>query len=189
MKGAIARAEELIAATPGPVMPQQFANPANPAVHRRTTAEEFCADTGGEVDIIVSGIGTGGTITGAGEVLKERRPGLQMVAVEPADSPVLLGGAPGPHKIQGIGARFVPDVLNTEMIDEIVQVSNDEAFAMARLMARTEGVPGGISSGAAIAAAVKVGPREENAGKLLIAIIPSFAERYITTLLFEGLDE
>ncbi len=138
---------------------------------------------------IVSGIGTGGTITGVGEVLKERRPGLQMVAIEPADSPVLSGGDPGPHKIQGIGAGFVSDVLNRDVIDEIVQVSNDEALDMARLMARIEGVPGGISSGAAIAAAAKVGGRDENAGKLLIAIIPSFAERYITTLLFEGLDD
>jgi cysteine synthase len=189
MKGAVARAEELVAETPDAVMPQQFANPANPAVHRRTTAEEIWTDTDGQVDIIVSGIGTGGTITGLGEVLKERRPGLQMVAIEPADSPILSGGDPGPHKIQGIGAGFVPDVLNRDMIDEIVQVTNDEALEMSRLMARTEGVPGGISSGAAIAAAAKVGGRDENAGKLLVAIIPSFAERYITTLLFEGLDE
>lgn len=189
MKGAVARAEELVAETPDAVMPQQFANPANPAVHRLTTAEEIWTDTDGQVDIIVSGIGTGGTITGLGEVLKERRPGLQMVAIEPADSPILSGGDPGPHKIQGIGAGFVPDVLNRDVIDEIVQVTNDEALEMSRLMARTEGVPGGISSGAAIAAAAKVGGRDENAGKLLVAIIPSFAERYITTLLFEGLDE
>ena len=189
MKGAIARAEEMIAETPDAVMPQQFANPANPEIHRRTTAEEIWTDTDGQVDIIVSGIGTGGTITGLGEVLKDRRPGLRMVAVEPADSPVLSGGDPGPHKIQGIGAGFVPDVLNRDVIDEIVQVTNDEALETARLMARIEGVPGGISSGAAIAAAAKVGSRDENAELLLIAIIPSFAERYITTLLFEGLDD
>jgi cysteine synthase A len=189
MKGAVARAEELVASTADAVMPQQFANPANPAVHRRTTAEEIWTDTDGQIDIIVSGIGTGGTITGLGEVLKERRPGLQMVAIEPADSPILSGGKPGPHKIQGIGAGFVPDVLNRDVIDEIVQVTNDEALEMSRLMARVEGVPGGISSGAAIAAAAKVGSRDENAGKLLVAIIPSFAERYITTLLFEGLDD
>jgi cysteine synthase A len=189
MKGAVARAEELAKEIPDSVIPQQFANPANPAIHRRTTAEEIWLDTDGKVDIIVSGIGTGGTITGVGEVLKPRRPELKMVAVEPTDSPVLSGGEPGPHKIQGIGAGFVPEVLDTGVIDEIIQVSNDEAFRLAREMARLEGIPVGISSGAALSAAVRVGTRPENAGKLMVVIIPSFAERYISTLLFEGLED
>jgi cysteine synthase len=187
MKGAIAKANEIINATPGAVMPQQFENPANPEIHRRTTAEEIWNDTNGEVDIVVSGVGTGGTITGVGEVLKARKPGVRMVAVEPEDSPVLSGGAPGPHKIQGVGAGFVPAVLDRSVIDEIIAVGNQTAFDTARLVARIEGIPVGISSGAAIAAAIDVGRREENAGKTIVIIIPSFAERYLSTALFEGL--
>lgn len=187
MPGAIARADELLAATPGAVMPNQFANPANPEIHRQTTAEEIWHDTQGEVDAIVSGIGTGGTFTGCAEVLKPRRPGLRMIAVEPEASPVLSGGNPGPHPIQGIGAGFVPQVLETQFIDEIVKISNDESFATARRLARTEGIPGGISSGAAVAATLKIARRPEMAGKRIITIIPSFAERYMTTPLFEGL--
>src|ERR1700689_165519 len=167
MKGAIAKASEIIAATPGAIMPQQFENPANPEIHRRTTAEEIWNDTQGSVDIIVSGVGTGGTITGVGQVLKARKPGLRMVAVEPEDSPVLSGGAPGPHKIQGVGAGFVPGILDREQIDEVVPVSNDRAFKLAREAARLEGLPVGISSGAAIAAALDVGARPEMAGKLI----------------------
>jgi len=187
MPGAIARADELLASTPGAVMPNQFANPANPEIHRQTTAEEIWHDTQGEVDAIVSGIGTGGTLTGCAEVLKPRRPGLRMIAVEPEASPVLSGGKPGPHPIQGIGAGFVPEVLETELIDEIVEVGNDESFAMARRLARTEGIPGGISSGAAVAATLRIARRPEMAGKRIVTIIPSFAERYMTTPLFEGL--
>ena len=187
MKGAIARANEIVAATPGAVMPQQFENPANPDIHRRTTAEEIWNDTHGEVDIVISGVGTGGTITGVGQVLKKRKPSVQMVAVEPEDSPVLSGGAPGPHKIQGIGAGFAPAILDRSIIDEIVTVGNQTAFDTARLAARLEGIPVGISSGAAIAAAIDVGRRPENAGKTIVAIIPSFAERYLSTALFEGL--
>jgi cysteine synthase len=187
MKGAIAKANEIIAATPGAVMPQQFENPANPEIHRRTTAEEIWNDTKGEVDIVVSGVGTGGTITGVGEVLKARKPSLRMVAVEPEDSAVLSGGAPGPHKIQGIGAGFVPAILDRGVIDEVVVVGNQTAFDTARLVARIEGIPVGISSGAAIAAAIDVGRRPENAGKMIVVIIPSFAERYLSTSLFEGL--
>lgn len=187
VNGAIARAKELQASIPGSVIAGQFDNPANPDIHRRTTAEEIWYDTAGEVDAIVSGIGTGGTLTGCAQALKPRRPGLRMVAVEPEASPVLSGGSPGPHPIQGIGAGFVPSVLDTEMMDEIIKVSNDEAFANARRLARTEGIPCGISSGAALAATLKVAKRPEMAGKRIVTIIPSFAERYITTPLFEGL--
>jgi cysteine synthase A len=187
MKGAIAKANEIIEATPGAVMPQQFENPANPDIHRRTTAEEIWNDTNGEVDIVVSGVGTGGTITGVGEVLKARKPSVRMVAVEPEDSAVLSGGGPGPHKIQGIGAGFVPPILDRGVIDEIVVVGNQTAFDIARLVARIEGIPVGISSGAAVAAAIDVGRRPENAGKTIVIIIPSFAERYLSTALFEGL--
>jgi cysteine synthase len=187
MKGAIAKAQEIIDATPGAVMPQQFENPANPDIHRRTTAEEIWNDTNGEVDIVVSGVGTGGTITGVGEVLKARKASVRMVAVEPEDSAVLSGGAPGPHKIQGIGAGFVPAILDRGVIDEIVVVGNQTAFDTARLVARMEGIPVGISSGAAVAAAIDVGRRPENVGKTIVIIIPSFAERYLSTALFEGL--
>lgn len=188
MKGAVARAEEMVQEIDGAVMPQQFENPANPAIHRRTTAEEIWNDTDGTIDVFVSGIGTGGTITGVSEVLKARKPGLHVVAVEPADSPILSGGNPGPHKIQGIGAGFVPGVLDKSSYDEVVTVSNDEAFEMARKVARTEGLPVGISSGAALAAALKVGARAEMKGKRIVVIIPSFAERYLSTALFEGLE-
>lgn len=187
MKGAIARAEELVAEIPGAIIPQQFRNPANPAIHRRTTAEEIWNDTNGEIDLFVAGVGTGGTITGVGQVLKPRKPGLKVVAVEPVESPVLSGGQPGPHKIQGIGAGFVPDILDTGIIDEIIKVDSATAISTARLLARIEGVPGGISSGAATAAAIELGKRPENAGKTVVFIIPSFAERYISSLLFEGL--
>jgi cysteine synthase A len=187
MKGAIAKAEELVQSLPDAVMPQQFENPANPEIHRETTAEEIWNDTKGEIDIFISGIGTGGTITGVGQVLKPRRPGLHIVAVEPEASPVLSGGNPGPHKIQGIGAGFAPKVLDTSIYDEIVTVSNDDAFSNARLVARLEGVPVGISSGAALHAATIIGSRPENAGKNMVVIIPSFAERYLSTALFEGL--
>jgi cysteine synthase A len=187
MRGAIAKAEELMAALPAAIILQQFENPANPAVHRATTAEEIWADTAGQVDVVISGIGTGGTLTGVAEVLRPRRPSLRMVAVEPEDSPVLSGGAPGPHKIQGIGAGFVPKILDTEQIDEVVRISNDRAFKLAREAAKLEGIPVGISSGAAIAAAIEVGLRPEMAGKLIVTIIPSFAERYLSTALFEGM--
>jgi len=187
MRGAVARAKEIAAATPNAVMPQQFANPANPEIHRRTTAEEIWTDTGGQLDYFVSGVGTGGTITGVGQVLKPRAPGLKIVAVEPEASPVLSGRAPGPHKIQGIGAGFVPEILDRAVIDEVVTVSNEDAFAIAREAARIEGLPGGISSGAALAAAIKIGQRPEAHGKRIVAIIPSFAERYLSTALFDGL--
>ncbi|MBK8457951.1 MAG: cysteine synthase A [Phyllobacteriaceae bacterium] len=188
MKGAIAKAEELAKDLPDAVIPQQFENPANPDIHRRTTAEEIWNDTGGKVDILISGIGTGGTITGVGQVLKARNPRLHIVAVEPEASPVLSGGQPGPHKIQGIGAGFAPAILDRSIYDEIVQVANDDAFANARLLARLEGVPVGISSGAALTAAIRVGTRPENAGKRMVVIIPSFAERYLSTALFDGLE-
>ncbi len=187
MKGAIAKADELAATIPDAVIPQQFENPANPEIHRQTTAEEIWNDTQGGIDILVAGIGTGGTITGVGQVIKKRKPSLHVVAVEPEASPVLSGGQPGPHKIQGIGAGFAPKILDTSVYDEIVTVSNDDAIANARLVASLEGVPVGISSGAALQAAVVVGSRPENTGKNLVVIIPSFAERYLSTVLFEEL--
>ncbi|MFL5034665.1 MAG: cysteine synthase A [Microvirga sp.] len=187
MKGAIAKAEELKNEIPGSIIPQQFANPANPEIHRRTTAEEIWNDTHGGIDALVSGVGTGGTITGVGQVLKPRKPSLRIVAVEPEDSPVLSGGQPGPHKIQGIGAGFVPEVLDRSVIDEVVTVGNQTSFDTARQVARLEGIPVGISSGAAVEAALQVGARAEMRGKNIVVIIPSFAERYISSALFEGL--
>jgi len=187
MRGAIAKAQELVATIPGAVMPQQFENPSNPEIHRRTTAEEIWNDTKGAVDVVISGVGTGGTITGVGQVLKQKKPSVKMIALEPEDSPVLSGGQPGPHKIQGIGAGFVPGILDRKVIDEIITISNETAFETARKAARLEGIPVGISSGAAIAAALEVGTRPDMAGKTIVAIIPSFAERYLSTALFEGL--
>ncbi len=187
MKGAVAKANELLAEYPGAVIPQQFENPANPEIHRRTTAEEIWNDTGHTVDIVISGVGTGGTITGIGQVLKPRKPSLKIVAVEPEESPVLSGGAPGPHKIQGIGAGFVPGVLDTSVIDEVVKVNSATALETARHLARLEGIPVGISSGAAVAAAIEVGLRPSSERKTIVIIIPSFAERYLSTALFEGL--
>lgn len=187
VNGAIAKAKELQATIPGSVIPDQFGNPSNPAIHVRTTAEEIWYDTAGEVDAIVSGIGTGGTFTGCAQTLKPRRPGLRMVAVEPAASPVISGGAPAPQPIQGIGAGFIPDNFDRSLMDEVITVENQEAFDTARRLARTEGIPAGISSGAALAATLKLAARPEMAGKRIVTIIPSFAERYITTALFEGL--
>lgn len=184
MKGAIAKANELLKTDKRYFMPQQFDNPANPEIHRKTTAEEIWNDTDGKVDILISGIGTGGTITGVGEVIKKRKPSFKAIAIEPKNSPVLSGGKPGPHKIQGIGAGFVPSILNMKIIDEIIQVDNDEAFAWAKRMIREEGILCGISSGAAICAAVLVGKRPENKGKLIVAILPSTGERYLSTDLF-----
>ena len=187
MKGAIAKAQEIVASNPDAIIPQQFENPANPDIHRRTTAEEIWNDTDGGVDFVVSGVGTGGTITGIGQVLKARKPSLKMVAVEPEDSPVLSGGQPGPHKIQGIGAGFVPGVLDRGVIDEVVTVGNQTAFETSRHLARVEGIPVGISSGASVAAALEIGARPGMEGKNIVIIIPSFAERYLSTALFEGL--
>ena len=187
MKGAIARAEELLAENPDWVMPQQFDNPANPQIHRVTTAEEIWNDTQGNVDVIISGVGTGGTFTGVGSVLKARNGALKMIAVEPEDSPILSGGTPGPHKIQGIGAGFVPGNMQSELIDEVLTIGNETAFETARKLARVEGIPGGISSGAAVAAALEIGSRPDMAQKNIVIILPSFAERYLSTALFEGL--
>ncbi len=187
MRGAMAKAEELCAKLSDAVIPQQFSNPANPAVHRLTTAEEIWADTGGGVDAVVCGVGTGGTLTGVGQVLKARKPEVKMIAVEPEDSPVLSGGAPGAHKIQGIGAGFVPDILDTGLIDEVVCVANDTALVRAREAAALEGLPVGISSGAALAAAIEIGIRPAMAEKQIVVVLPSFAERYLSTDLFEGM--
>ena len=188
MKGAIAEAERIHAETPNSMIPQQFSNPANPEVHRNTTAEEIWRDTDGKVDYLIAGVGTGGTITGVAEVIKSRKPDFKAVAVEPTDSPVLSGGQPGPHKIQGIGAGFVPEVLNTDIIDEVIQVSNEQAVQMARDCAAQEGILVGISSGAALTAAAQVAARPEAEGKTIVVIIPSFGERYLSTVLFEGIE-
>ncbi|HIM76826.1 MAG TPA: cysteine synthase A [Rhodospirillales bacterium] len=187
MKGAITKAEELVKKTKGAIMLQQFENPANPDIHRHTTAEEIWADTGGNIDILVSGIGTGGTLTGCAQVLKHRKDDLKIVAVEPEDSPILSGGTPGPHKIQGIGAGFVPNILDVGAIDEILKIGNETAFAMVRKVAKTEGLAVGISSGAALAAAVELADRDNMEGKVIVVILPDFADRYLSTALFDGL--
>ena len=187
MKGAIARAEELQRSLPDALILQQFENPANPEIHRRTTAEEIWKDTDGKVDVVISGVGTGGTLTGVGSVLKKRKPGFRMVAVEPEDSAILSGGPPGPHKIQGIGAGFVPGILDRSLIDEIIRIGNETAFKTARDVARLDGIPVGISSGAAIAAGLEIGGRPGMEGKTIVVILPSFAERYLSTALFEGM--
>lgn len=187
MKGSIATAEELVRTTPKAVMPQQFKNLANPEIHRQTTAEEIWNDTGGNIDVFVAGVGTGGTITGVGQVLKARKPSVRIVAVEPEESAVLSGGQHSPHKIQGLGAGFVPEILDRSVIDEIVKISSAEAIETARALARNEGIAGGISSGAAVETALKLGQRSENAGKVILAIVPSFSERYLSTALFEGI--
>jgi cysteine synthase A len=187
MRAAIAKAQEILAATPGAVIPQQFENPANPDIHRRTTAEEIWNDTAGKVDVVISGVGTGGTITGVGQVLKARKPSVRIIALEPEDSPVLSGGQPGPHPIQGIGAGFVPAILDRKVIDEVITIGNETAFDTARKVAKLEGIPVGISSGAAVAGALEVAARPGMEGKTIVTIIPSFAERYLSTALFEGI--
>ncbi|MFT4108313.1 cysteine synthase A [Propionicimonas sp.] len=187
MKGAVARSEQIAAETPGAILARQFANPANPDIHRRTTAEEIWADTDGSVDYVVAGVGTGGTITGVGQVLKERKPGVRIVAVEPAESPLLSGGSPAPHKIQGIGANFIPEILDRSVIDEVLPQSSETAIEWARRAAREEGLLVGISSGAALAAAGELAARDENAGKTIVVIIPSFGERYLSTVLYADL--
>jgi len=187
MKGAVARAEELVTTFPNAVIPQQFDNPANPDIHRRTTAEEIWNDTGGAVDYVISGVGTGGTFTGVGSVLKQKKSSVQMIAVEPEDSPVLSGGTPGAHKIQGIGAGFIPGNLERDLVDDVLTIGNETAFETARRAAKEEGIPVGISSGAAIAAAIELGSKQGMDGKTIVVIIPSFAERYLSTALFDGL--
>jgi cysteine synthase len=187
MKGAVNRADEIVAERDGAILARQFANEANPAIHRKTTAEEIWKDTDGGVDILISGIGTGGTITGVGQVLKERKPGVQIIAVEPAESPILNGGQPGPHKIQGLGANFVPEILDTSVYDEVIDINADTAVEWARRAAKEEGLLVGISSGAALAAADQVARRPENAGKTIVVVIPSFGERYLSTILFSDL--
>lgn len=187
MNGAVAKAEALSNAIPGAVIPQQFSNPANPAVHAETTAEEIWRDSGGAVDVVVSAVGTGGTLTGVGLVLKERKPGLKMIAVEPESSPVISGGRPGPHKIQGIGAGFIPKILDIDLIDEVLTIGNETAFKTSREVAALEGLPVGISSGAALAASLEIAQREDMAGKMIVVILASFAERYLSTELFDGL--
>jgi len=187
MSGAIARAEELVKELPDAFMPQQFKNEANPAVHTRTTAHEIWTDTGGNVAALVSGVGTGGTVTGAGAALKDKDINIKIIAVEPEDSPILSGGVPGPHKIQGIGAGFIPDILNTGIIDEVLKIGNETAFTIARQVARLDGIPVGISSGAALAAAIELGQRPEMEGKNIVVVLPSFAERYLSTALFDGI--
>ncbi|MEY3869059.1 MAG: hypothetical protein RLZZ338_2950 [Cyanobacteriota bacterium] len=188
MRGAIRRAEEIVATIPNGFMPQQFRNPANPKIHRETTAEEIWADTDGEVDFVIAGVGTGGTLTGIAEVLKPRKPSFHAIAVEPINSPVLSGGKSGPHKIQGIGAGFIPEVLRRDMIDEVITVSDEDAIGYSRRLAREEGLLSGISSGAALYAAIKIGKRPENAGRLIVMIQPSFGERYLSTVLFKDLE-
>jgi cysteine synthase len=185
MKGAIQKARDILAKTPDAFMPDQFANPANPRIHRETTAEEIWTDTGGKADILVAGVGTGGTITGVSQGIKARKASFRTIAVEPADSPVLSGGSPGPHKIQGIGAGFIPEILDTSLIDEVVTVTNDEAFATARRLAKEDGILCGISSGAAVAAALRIAGQSDNAGKTIVVVLPSTGERYISTPLFQ----
>jgi cysteine synthase A len=188
MKGAIERAQEIVATTPNAFMPQQFRNPANPKIHRETTAEEIWADTDGEVDFLIAGVGTGGTLTGVAEVIKKRKPSFKAIAVEPANSPVLSGGEPKPHKLQGLGAGFIPEVLNKDLIDEVISVTDEEAIDYGRRLAREEGILSGISSGAALAAAIKVAKRPENEGRLIVMVQPSYGERYLSTPMFQELE-